>query len=193
MGFKVGDKVRVKKWKEIEKTLDIERECHGVYFNDEMECLCGKIIELSESGICDARAFWCNENRWFWVEEWLEPIETAEKKEKEPMKMEKVVVVRGMNAQQVRKYLGSLPKSIETVEMPRRVWDICADIFNKHKNEETSFYLKNNTTVAITKDGRVGVARRHTGDTYNINVGRALARARALRFKALEKELLAAL
>lgn len=193
MGFKVGDKVRVKRWKEIEKTLNDYRECRGVYFNAEMECLCGKIIEINESDTYYARAFRSDENRWLWVEEWLESIESTEKKEKEPMKMEKVVVVRGMNEQQVRKYLGSLPKSVETVEMPRRVWDICADIFNKHKNEETSFYLKNNTTVAVTKDGRVGVARLRAGDIYSMDVGRALARARALHFKALEKELLAAL
>lgn len=193
MGFKVGDKVRVKSWKEIEKTLNDYRECRGVYFNGEMERLCGKIIEINESDTYYARSFRSDENRWLWVEEWLESIGSTDKKEREPVKMEKVVVVRGMNEQQVRKYLGALPKSVETVEMPRSVWEICGDIFNKCENEETSIFLKGNITVAVTKDGRVGVARLRAGDTYDINVGRALARARALRFKALEKELLAAL
>lgn len=193
MGFKVGDKVRVKRWKEIEKTLNDYRECRGVYFNAEMECLCGKIIEINESDTYYARSFRSNENRWLWVEEWLESIETTEKKEKESVKMEKVVVVRGMNEQQIRKYLGALAKSIETVEMPRSVKVICRDIFAKRQDEMTSFLFKDNVTVAVTRDGHVGVARLRAGDIYSMDVGRALARARALRFKALEKELLAAL
>lgn len=193
MGFEVGNKVRVKSWEEIEKTLNDYRECRGVYFNDEMECLCGKIIELNASNIHYARAFWCNENSWTWVEEWLEPIGNFDKKEKGPVKMEKVVVVRGMNEQQVRKYLGALPKSIETVEMPRSVEVICRDIFAKHRDKVTSYFFKDNVTVAVTRDGHAGVAHLRAGDIFSLDVGRALARARALRFKALEKELLAAL
>ena len=189
MGFKIGDKVRAKSWEEIEKTLDSDGYCHDMYFNGKMKEYCGKIFRL-EKGFCNT---FLDPDGWEWVEEWLEPIESAKKKEKESVKMEKVVVVRGMNEQQIRKYLGTLAKSIETVEMPRSVWEICGDIFNKCENEETSYFLKGNTTVAVTKDGRVGVARLRVGDTYNINIGRALARARALRFKALEKELLAAL
>lgn len=190
MGFKIGDKVRAKSWEEIEKTLDSYGYCHDMYFNGKMKKYCGETFCLEDSYCYDA--FYGPED-WLWVEEWLEPIESAKKKEKESVKMEKVVVVRGMNEQQIRKYLGTLAKSIETVEMPRSVWEICGDIFNKCENEETSYFLKGNTTVAVTKDGRVGVARLRAGDTYNINIGRALARARALRFKALEKELLAAL
>lgn len=194
MDFKVGDRVRVKSWEEIEKTLDDYCECRGVYFNNEMEEFCGKIIELTESDPCYARAF-KNSGRdsWEWVEEWLEPIEIIEKKEKGLVKMEKVVVVRGMNEQQIRKYLGALAKSIETIEMPRSVKVICRDIFAKCQDEVTSFLFKDNVTVAVTRDGRVGVARLRAGDIYSMDVGRALARARALRFKALEKELLAAL
>ncbi len=237
MGFKIGDKVRAKSWEEIEKTLDSNGYCHGMYFNGKMKEYCGETFRLEDSYCYDA--FYGPED-WLWAEEWLEPIESAKKKEKESVKMEKVVVVRGMNEQQIRKYLGTLAKSIETVEwlepiesakkkekesvkmekvvvvrgmneqqirkylgtlaksietveMPRSVWEICGDIFNKCENEEISYFLKGNTTVAVTKDGRVGVARLRVGDTYNINIGRALARARALHFKALEKELLAAL
>lgn len=191
MGFKVGDKVRVKNWKEIEKTLDDSDRCRGLWFSPAMKQFCGTIITLDPWD--GDRSFEGKENHWIWRREWLESIETAEKKEKESVKMEKVVVVRGMNEQQVQKYLGALARSIETVEMPRSVWEICGDIFNKRGNEETSYFLKGNTTVAVTKNGQVGIARLRAGDTYNINVGRALARARALRFKALEKELLAAL
>lgn len=193
MGFKVGDRVRVKSQKEIEKTLNDYHECHGVYFNSRMEHFCEKTIELSESSPYFTGAFMDSKDGWLWVEEWLEPIGSTDKKEKEPVKMEKVVVVRGMNEQQVRKYLSGLAKTIETVKMPRNIKVICCDIFNKCKNEEVSFFHRNNTTVAVTYDGRVGVARLRAGDTYNMDVGRALARARALRFKALEKELLAAL
>lgn len=189
MGFKVGEIAQVKSWEEIKKTLDNCNYCHGTYFNEVMAKYCGKIFRL-EKGFCNT---FLDPDGWEWVEEWLEPIESAKKKEKESVKMEKVVVVRGMNEQQIRKYLGTLAKSIETVEMSRSVWEICGDIFNKCENEETSYFLKGNTTVAVTKDGRVGAARLRVGDTYNINIGRALARARALRFKALEKELLAAL
>lgn len=191
MNFKTGDKVRVRSWEEIRKTLERRGEYKGYYFPNEMKAYCGKNITL---GRCvDSGVFRDSRENWSWCCAWLEPIESAEKKERESVKMEKVVVVRGMNEQQVRKYLGALAKSVETVEMPRRVWDICGDIFNKCENEETSIFLKGNITVAVTKDGRVGVARLRAGDTYDINVGHALARARALRFKALEKELLAAL
>lgn len=191
MNFKTGDKVRVRSWEEIKQTLSRGRTYKGYAFPEAMEIYCGEIITLGRrvTNYC----FRDSNERWSWCDAWLEPIGNFDKKEKEPMKMEKVVVVRGMNEGQVRKYLGYLAKRIETIEMSRSVWEICEDIFNKRRNEETSYFLKGNTTVAVTKDGRVGVARLRAGDTYNINVGRALARSRALRFKALEKELLAAL
>lgn len=192
MDFKVGDRVRVKSWKEIEKTLNDYRECRGVYFNGEMECLCGKIIELNASNIYYARAFWCNENSWTWVEEWLEPIGNFDKKEKGPVKMEKVVVVRGMNEQQVRKYLGALPKSIETVEMPRSVKMICQEI--RDKREDLCYHRHGNTTIAVDYAGKhIGIARCRPGDKMDLEIGLALSKARAFGWKDLEKELLAAL
>lgn len=196
MKFKIGDKVRIKSWGEIAKTLD-NYYYEDMYFNPVMQEFCGKEITLIDNNksLYDFRNTISDEihRSWYWAEEWLEPIETTEKKEKEPMKMEKVVVVRGMNEQQIRKYLGALAKSIETVEMPRSVKAICRDIFAKRQDEVTSFLFKDNVTVAVTRDGHVGVARLRAGDIYSMDVGRALARARALRFKALEKELLAAL
>lgn len=191
MKFKTGDKVRVKSWEEIVKTLDSERECHGVYFNDEMEEFCGSTLTIGPWN--DGDVYEDNKSGWVWSEQWLEPIGNFDKKEKEPVKTEKVVVVRGMNEQQVRKYLGALPESIETVEMPRSVEVICRDIFAKHRDKVTSYFFKDNVTVAVTRDGHVGVAHLRAGDIFSLDVGRALARARALRFKALEKELLAAL
>lgn len=191
MNFKTGDKVRVRSWKEIKQTLTSKGTYKGYSFPEEMKAYCGKNIIL---GRCvDSSVFRDSKENWSWCCAWLESLENDKKKEKEPVKMEKVVVVRGMNEQQVRKYLGALPKSIETVEIPRSVKVICRDIFAKRQDEVTSFLFKDNVTVAMTLDGHVGVARLRAGDTYNVNVGRALARARALRFKALEKELLAAL
>lgn len=192
MGFKIGDKVRVKSWEEIEKTLNDYRECRGVYFNATMECLCGKIIELSASDPYYARAFRSDENRWLWVEEWLESVESAEKKEKESVKMEKVVVVRGMNEQQVRKYLGNIAESIETAEMPRTVAAICRDIENKPPF--VNYHSHGNTTIAVCDFGcHVGIARCHPNDEWDSNIARALSKARAFGWKGLEKELLAAL
>lgn len=192
MGFKVGDKVRVKSQKEIEKTLNDYHECHGVYFNSRMEHFCEKTIELSESSPYFTGAFMDSKDGWLWVEEWLEPIGSTDKKEKEPVKMEKVVIVRGMNEQQVRKYLNALAKSIETVEMPRSVAAICQEIFDKRK--DLYYHHHGNMTIAVDYAGKhIGVARCRPGDKMDLNIGLALSKARAFGWKALEKELLAAL
>lgn len=188
MGFKVGEIARVKSLEEIEKTLDSCGYCHDTYFNKMMKKYCGKTFRL-EKGFCNT---FLGPEGWEWVEEWLEPIETAKKKEKESVKMEKVVVVRGMNEQQVLKYLGSLPKSIETVEMPRSVKAICQEILNKRK--DLYYHHHGNATIAADYAGKhIGIARCRPGDKTDLNVGLALSKARAFGWKALEKELLAAL
>lgn len=195
MGFKVGDKVRVKSWKEIRKMLDKRSFYRGAYFSDEMKRLCGKVITLCEcyNGVYDFMNVPSGKVLdWCWIEEWLEPIESVKKKEKEPVKMEKVVVVRGMNEQQIRKYLGALPKSIETVEMPRSVKAICQEILNKRKDPYYHYY--GNATIAVDYTGKhIGIARCHPNDKMNLEIALALSKARAFGWKALEKELLAAL
>ena len=46
MSFKVNDLVRVKSFKEIEKTLDAKNYHHGVYFNAYMKSLCSKTFRI---------------------------------------------------------------------------------------------------------------------------------------------------
>lgn len=190
MNFKTGDKVRVRSWEEIRKTLERRGEYKGYYFPNEMKAYCGKNITL---GRCvDSGVFRDSRENWSWCCAWLESLENDKKKEKEPVKMEKVVVVRGMNEQQVRKYLGGMAESIETVEMPRTVEAICCEINNR--SPFIDYHVHGDTMIAVTDDGKhIGVARKHPNDTWNFNVGRALAKARALVWKGLEKELLAAL
>ena len=46
--FKVGDKVRVKTYSEIEKTLDVNRALKGdgIYFTHDMKGNCGHLFEV---------------------------------------------------------------------------------------------------------------------------------------------------
>ena len=46
MNFKVNDLVRVKSFKEIEKTLNEKGCCHGIYFNSYMKRLCSKTFRI---------------------------------------------------------------------------------------------------------------------------------------------------
>ena len=84
MGFKVNDLVRVKSFKEIEKTLDEKDCCHGVYFNDDMKRLCSKTFRiqriikkkpwLARLKAVDGSKLSLN-NDWSWDADWLESAE----------------------------------------------------------------------------------------------------------------------
>lgn len=184
MGFKVGDKARVKSWKEIEKTLNDYRRCCGVYFKGEMEYFCGKVIELSESDVYLPGAFRDNKNCWLWVKEWLEPI-----------KNDFVVTIHGISPEELKKTFGKRIKELEIISQPRSVAEIYKELLLSAKDCCIKFGYKDRTTLAIVwkPDGTVetGYARRKPSDVSNQKAGQSLALARALGRKDIEEELLA--
>lgn len=100
MGLKPGDKVRVREWSEIRRTLDERRCCDGLLFCTEMEEYCGKentilkkvhkIIDYYNKGVRTFKKTYildkviCKGNKdypecdrmcfFFWKEQWLEKI-----------------------------------------------------------------------------------------------------------------------
>lgn len=177
MKFKAGDKVRIKSWEEIKKTLDVHNYCGKVWFNPDMKKLCGKEVVLSPNdyGMLSAKG-------WDWAEAWLEPLP----------KTEKAVLVRGMTEYDVRRLLGGRAKSIETVEVPKSALEIAGVIYEK--KPLLNYHVHDNTTIAVDDSGKhIGVAQRNPKDDWNSLIGRALAKARAMKWDNLERELLAAL
>lgn len=177
MKFKAGDKVRIKSWEEIKKTLDIYNYCGAIWFNPDMKKLCGKevVLQLSKWGTL-------TEGKWDWAEDWLEPLP----------KTEKAVLVRGMTEYNVRRLLGGRAKSITTVEVPKSALEIAREIDGRKPT--FNYHVYGNTTIAVDRLGEhVGTARRNTEDDWNGVIGCALAKARAMKWDDLEQELLAAL
>lgn len=177
MKFKAGDKVRIKSWEEIKKTLDIHNYCERIWFNPDMKKLCGKEVVLSPNdyGMLSAKG-------WDWAEAWLELLP----------KTEKAVLVRGMNEYDVRRLLGGRAKSITTVEVPKSALEIAREIDGRKPT--FNYHVYDNTTIAVDDSGKhIGVARRNPKDGWNSLIGRALAKARAMKWDDLERELLAAL
>lgn len=181
MKFKAGDKVRVKSWEKIKKTLGNFGYCNDVWFNPDMKKLCGKEIVLQLSDWETLRA-----EGWDWAEDWLEPI----------FKTEKVAVVYGATEEELKGYFSRIGKPfiVGTIKIPRTIESICSEIMSKPA--VVSYQYFNNAVVALVGDydfEGVGVARCHPNDKWNDNIGRALAKARALKLKGLEKELLSML
>ena len=180
MKFKAGDKVRIKSWKEIKKTLNVDGYCESLWFNPQMKKLCGKeVVLFNELGRLRA-------NNWSWAEAWLEPLP----------KTEKAAIVYGVTEEELKGYFSRMGKPfvVGTVEVPRTIESICAEIMSKPA--VISYQYFNNAVVALVGDydfEGVGVARCHPDDKWDDNIGRALAKARALKLGDLEKELLSML
>lgn len=184
MKFKTGDKVRVKSWEEIKKTLDGKQRQRKLFFNKDMKKFCGKIIKLGDSCQYYEHAFRGAEIGWSWAEEWLEPI-----------KNDFVVTVRGISPEELKKTFGERIKELEVVSQPRSVAEIYEELFLSAKDCHIEFGYRGWTTLAIVwkNDGTVetGYARRKPSDASNRKAGQSLALARALGRKDIEEELLA--
>lgn len=181
MKFKTGDKVRIKSWEKIKKTLVADGYCGCIWFNPEMKKLCGKetVLRVPEGGALCAEG-------WNWAEDWLEPLS----------KLKKVPVVYGATEEELKGYFSRIGKPfiVGTIEVPRTIESICAEIMGKPA--VISYQYFNNAIVALVGDydlKGVGVARCHPNDKWNENIGQALAKARALKLDGLEKELLSML
>ena len=180
MEFKTGDKVRVKSWEEIEKTLDIDGYCEGLWFNPAMKKLCGKEVVLFASKP-RLRA-----DGWSWAKAWLKPLPNTEK----------VTVVYGVTEEELKDYFSRMGKFfvVGTVEVPWTKERIFDEIMSN--SAVVSYQYFNNAVVALVGGYNfegVGVARCHPDDKWDDNIGQALAKARALGLKDLEKKLLSAL
>lgn len=182
MKFKAGDKVRVKSWEEIVKTLDDSDTCNGVYFDDEMEEFCGSILTIGPWN--DDGVYEDNKSGWIWSEQWLEPV-----------KNDFVVTLRGIPPKELKKTFGERIKELEVVSQPRSVAEIYEELFLSAKDCHIEFAYRGWTTLAIVweNDGTIetGYARRKPSDASNRKAGQSLALARALGRKDIEEELLA--
>ena len=70
MKYKVGDKVRVKKWEDLKSEYEVDEDgyiCHGVVFNDEMGEYCGKELVIRYVGMDE---YLCHGNNWLW-QDWM--------------------------------------------------------------------------------------------------------------------------
>lgn len=186
MKFKVGDKVQVKTWEEIKKTLDHNQECRGVYFANSMKTFCGKVINIHKTGtsLSGAYSFIDEEGDWCWVEDWIEPV-----------KNDFVVTIRGISPGELKKAFGERIKELEIISQPRPFAEIYEELLLSAKDCRIEFAYKGWTTLAIVwkYDGTVetGYARRKPSDASNRKAGQSLALARALGRKDIEEELLA--
>ncbi len=73
--FKIGQKVRIKPYDKIKKTLDAKNMTHEVLFVSEMIYYCGKVVKITSTvSISDRRkiGFKVSGNSLTWVKEWLE-------------------------------------------------------------------------------------------------------------------------
>lgn len=186
MGFKIGQKVRIKPLTEIKKTLDNMGETEKIYFAKEMEEFCGRVVTLKEL-FCKG-GFSCYEIPCCWHSEWLEPLEESYTRK------EKAVLIRGISESEVRRCLGHKAKSIEVVEVNRTIKDVLKEIDDRTFDVTFVFHQHYNTTIGCDVRGNyVGIARKHPDDKHDLSIARGLCKARAMKMKALEKELLSLL
>lgn len=187
MGFKIGQKVRIKSLAEIEKTLNAMDETKGIYFSHEgMDKFCGRAVTLKE--LSCSNGFFCNEVPWCWHSEWLEPLEES------CTHREKAVLIRGVSESEVRRCLGHKAKSIEVIEVNRTIEDILKEIDDRSIKTAFCFHHYENTVIGCDKSGKfIGIARRNPKDDWNWDIACGLCKARAMKMKDLEKELLSML
>lgn len=84
MEFKVNDLVRVKSFKEIEKTLDKYHQCGTIYFSPGMKAFCSKVFKVQNvSNLPSSRIYLKNKAGntvpWTWSVDWLEKVENNER------------------------------------------------------------------------------------------------------------------
>lgn len=186
MGFKIGQKVRIKSLAEIKKTLDVMGETETIYFNKDMEEFCGRVITLKELP-CKG-GFSCYEIPWCWHSKWLKPLEESY------ARIEKAVLIRGVSENEVRRCLGHKAKSIEVIEVNRTIKDVLKEIDDRTFGVTFVFHQHCDTTIGCDVRGKyVGIARKHPNDKRDLSIARGLCKARAMKMKALEKELLSLL
>lgn len=71
----IGTKVRIKSWEEIQKTLDEDSKCDGVYFNSKMQAYCGKVCDIQSQAFNSYLL--SNTDDFYWIPEWFDVVEGA--------------------------------------------------------------------------------------------------------------------
>lgn len=69
----IGTKVRIKSWEEIQKTLDKEGCCDGLYFNPQMKDYCGTVCAISQK----SPNMYQRMKEFFWNPQWFDVVEEA--------------------------------------------------------------------------------------------------------------------
>lgn len=69
----IGTKVRIKSWEEIQKTLDKEGCCDGLYFNPQMKDYCGTVCAISQK----SPNMYQRMKGFFWNPQWFDVVEEA--------------------------------------------------------------------------------------------------------------------
>lgn len=187
MKFKIGDKIRVKSWEEIKKTLDSDGRSPAHYcFPEEMKELCKKDFVIKRIAFGDGYEIENFPRRWYLDESWITPSIAIG---------DYIVTVRGVSPEELEKTFGERIKELKIISQPRPVAEIYEELFLSAKDCCIEFAYKGWTTLAIVwkYDGTVqtGYARRKPSDTSNRKAGQSLALARALGRKDIEEELLA--
>ena len=78
MKYKVGDKVKVKEWEDLELEYEVDEDgyiYHGVFFNPEMKEFCGKEVEIEYIGMDE---YLCHDNDFLWQDWMFEDVETKQ-------------------------------------------------------------------------------------------------------------------
>lgn len=71
MKYKVGDRVRIRKWNdmlnEFGLTTEDEIDCNGVYFVGEMREYCGKVVTISKTHCGYHDGYYIRESTRAWI------------------------------------------------------------------------------------------------------------------------------
>ena len=70
-----GTRVRIKSWEKIQKTLDEDSRCDGVYFNPEMKSHCGAVCDIQSYSFNSYKL--SNTDGFYWIPEWFDVLETS--------------------------------------------------------------------------------------------------------------------
>lgn len=213
--FKIGDKVQLISWAEIEKMLsgwgyseEAIESCKGeinsfLKGTFEITNVLGDNYKLGHNNSILFPSTWLKKADNSKIEEnvteskaHIENYQTCETKEDKKETSEKetgcAVEIVGFSFEELKKIFGDRVKIIET---PARSIEKIMEDLRKGEYSSIDFTKNNNTILAIVwmVDGtaKTGYARRAPDDLNNEEAGRALALARALNRKDIEKELLA--
>ena len=135
MKYKVGDKVKVKEWKDLELEYKVDEDgyiCYGVVFNGEMKEFCGKELVIEYIGMGD---YLCHDNDWLW-QDWM----FEDKSKSKSLDHEQIIIqLTELNALKTRQ-LDELMKFIAHVV--NKETETTPDVTEQMKRDYLLHYIK---------------------------------------------------